>query len=83
MGRGNSGSTNCRPTEAIIIRELPCGNSVSIKVDLNRALQDRSQRILIQPNDVIILQYTLAEEIGNALLNMLQFNYILGSGLRN
>jgi len=82
-GRGGGGGgrqTNCQPSEAIIVRELPCGNSVSIKVDLNRALQDRSQRILIKPNDVIVLRYTLQEEIANALLNMFQINYLLGSG---
>jgi hypothetical protein len=62
------------------VRELPCGNSISIKVDLNRALQDRSQRILIKPNDVIVLRYTLQEEIANALLNMFQINYLIGSG---
>lgn len=35
-----------------------------------------------KPNDVVILRYTLTEEIGNAFLNMLQFNYLFGSGLR-
>jgi protein involved in polysaccharide export with SLBB domain len=80
-GAANGGRSNCQPSEAIIVRELPCGNSISIKVDLNRALQDRSERILIQPNDVIILRYTLAEEFGNALLNMLQINFLLGSGI--
>jgi hypothetical protein len=80
IGNRRGGSTNCQPSEAIIVRELPCGNSISIKVDLNRALQDRSQRILIKPNDVIVLRYTLQEEIANAFLNMLQINYFLGSG---
>lgn len=83
-GQGGRGGTNCQPSEAIIIRELPCGNQITMKVDLNKALQNRSERILIQPNDVIMLRYTIAEEIGNALLNLVQFNFLLnglsGSG---
>lgn len=75
-GNGAAGATNCRPSEAIIIRELPCGNQISMKVDLNRALQDRSERVLIQPGDVIVLRYTIGEEIGNVLLNMVQFNFL-------
>lgn len=75
-GQGGRSGTNCQPSEAIIIRELPCGNQISMKVDLNRALQNRSERILIQPGDVIVLRYTIAEEIGNALLNLIQFNFL-------
>ena len=64
------------------MRSLPCDNQIAIKVDLNKALADKSQRILIKPGDVVMLRYTVCEEIGNLLLNMLQFNYILGSGNR-
>ncbi|MEZ6032682.1 MAG: polysaccharide biosynthesis/export family protein [Planctomycetaceae bacterium] len=81
-GGGNTSRTNCQPSEAIVVRELPCGSSIAMRIDLNKALQDPSQRVLIKPNDVVILRYTLTEEIGNAVLNMLQFNYLLGSGLR-
>jgi len=76
---GRGGQTNCSPSEAIIVRELPCGSSISMRIDLNKALQDPSQRVMIKPNDVVILRYTLTEEIGNALLNMLQINYFLNS----
>jgi hypothetical protein len=76
-GGGGRGGTNCQPSEAIIIRELPCGSSIAMRIDLNKALQDPSQRVLIKPNDVIVLRYTLTEEIGNALLNMIQINYFL------
>ena len=77
FGGGGRGGTNCQPSEAIIIRELPCGNQISMKVDLNRALQNRSERVLIQPGDVVMLRYTITEEIGNALLNLVQFNFLL------
>ena len=50
-----------------------------MRIDLNKALQDPSQRVLIKPNDIVILRYTITEEIGNALLNMIQINYFLNS----
>ena len=84
MRNGGGGhQQGCQPSEAIVVRELPCGNSISMRVDLNKALQDPSQRIFIKPNDVVILRYTITEEIGNALLNMIQINYFLNSIGRN
>ncbi|RLS78994.1 MAG: sugar ABC transporter substrate-binding protein [Planctomycetota bacterium] len=82
-GGGGRGSVNCQPSEAIIVRELPCGSSIAMKVDLNRALENPSERVLIQPNDVVLVRYTLAEEVGNVLLNAFQINYLLGSGINN
>ena len=78
-GGGWQGGGACQPSEAIVVRELPCGNSISMRIDLNKALQDPSQRILIKPNDVIILRFTLLEEIGNAALSIFQVNYFLNS----
>ncbi|MCA9062931.1 MAG: polysaccharide biosynthesis/export family protein [Planctomycetaceae bacterium] len=82
--RGGGGGGYCRPSEAIVMRELPCGSQIAIKIDLNRALANPSERILIQPGDVIMVRYTIAEEIGNVLLNLIQFNFLLnglsGSG---
>jgi hypothetical protein len=80
---GGRGGVNCQPSEAIIIRELPCGSSIAMKVDLNRALENPSERVLIQPNDVVLVRFTLAEEVGNVLLNAFQINYLLGSGINN
>ena len=76
-GGGGGRQQACQPSEAIVVRELPCGSSISMRIDLNQALQDPSQRILIKPNDVVILRYTITEEIGNVLINMLQINYFL------
>jgi len=80
-GGGGAGRTGyCQPSEVIVMRELPCDNQIAIKIDLNKAIANKSERILIKPGDVVMLRYTVTEEIGNLLLNMLQFNYILGSG---
>ncbi len=80
-GGGGGRQQACQPSEAIIVRELACGNSITMKVDLNRALENPSERVIIQPNDVILVRYTLAEEVGNVLINAFQINYLLGSGL--
>lgn len=75
-GGGGGRGGFCQPSEVIIVRELPCGNQITMKVDLNRALQNRSERILIQPNDVVMLRYTIGEEVGNVLLSLIQFNFL-------
>jgi hypothetical protein len=80
-GQRGGGGTGCQPSEAIIVRELPCGNSITMKIDLNRALENPSERVLIQPGDVVMVRYTLCEEVSNVLLNAFQINYLLGRGI--
>lgn len=69
-----------QPTDCYVLRELPCGDQISLKVDLDEALEDPNQRILIKPNDVILLKYKLSEEIGNVVLGLLQFNILFNGG---
>ncbi len=75
-GGGGSRAGQCQPSEVLVIRELPCGNTITLKVDLNKALQNPSERVLIQPNDIVMLRYTIAEEVGNVLLSLIQFNFL-------
>jgi protein involved in polysaccharide export with SLBB domain len=86
FGGGGGGGGNVRrglaPTNLIVLRKLPCGGQIPIRVDLNRALVDPAERILVQPGDTLILKYTICEEIYNAALGLFQVNYLLGSGLR-
>lgn len=72
----------CQPSEVLVIRDLPCGNQITLKVDLNQALVNRSERILIKPGDMVMLRYTLAEEAGNLVLGLLPA-YLIGNGLNN
>jgi len=44
------------PTLLVVLRRLPGGGQVPIRVDLGRALRDPSERILVQANDVLVLQ---------------------------
>lgn len=51
-------------SDVVILRQLPDGNQIPIKVDLTRALRDPRERILIQPGDYVILQYKPIEAVG-------------------
>lgn len=51
------------PSLVSVIRRTPGRGQVTIWVDLNRALQDPRERILIKPNDVVILQSTVGEAV--------------------
>ncbi len=76
-GGGGSGRTGpVPPSQAIVVRKLADGGQIPIRVDLNRALTDSSERILIQPEDIVIVRYTIAEEIINTALSLMQFNFL-------
>ena len=48
-------------SNVIILRKLPNGKQVPIKVDLYKAIRNPRERIMIQPGDYIVLQYTAWE----------------------
>ena len=79
-GGGGRGRGPFPPSRAIVVRQLPndCGE-IAIRVDLTRALTDPRERILVQPEDVIILQYTLAEEVANLALRLVPFAILRGA----
>lgn len=68
--QGNSIATGLgapSPVLVNVLRKLPDGQQLNIRIDLGRALQDPRERIYIIPNDVIVLQ----EKPGEALLRYL------------
>lgn len=75
-GGSAGGSFGIPASRAIILRKLPGNRQISIKVDLCKALNDPAQRVLIQPEDTIIVQYTFVEELGNAALSLIRFNFL-------
>lgn len=79
-GGGGGAQGQCQPSEVLIIRKLPCGNQITIKVDLNKAIQNPSERVLIQPDDFVMLRYKIGEELANVALSLVQFNFLF-SGL--
>ena len=44
------------PSCLTVLRRAPDGTSVPIRVDLNRAMRDSRERILVHAGDVLILQ---------------------------
>ena len=67
------------PTRAIVIRKLPQGGQVLIRVDLNCARHDPRERIIIQPGDFVMMNYKPHEIVGNVALNFFNFTYLVNS----
>ncbi|MCA9134180.1 MAG: polysaccharide biosynthesis/export family protein [Planctomycetales bacterium] len=53
------------PGRLYILRQTPCNGQMAIDVDLSAALNDPSQRPIIQPGDTLILQFKPCEEAIN------------------
>ena len=66
----------CKPTRAIILRTLPGGEQLAIRVDLARAAHDRKQRITIQPDDMLMLHFKPHEAVANAFLNTVSLTFL-------
>ncbi len=62
------------PSLLVVVRRLPGGGQLPIRVDLNQALRDPRERILVQPGDVLILQEmpnaALARYMGTTLFSL-------------
>jgi protein involved in polysaccharide export with SLBB domain len=63
------------PSLVSIIRRTPGGGQVAIRVDLNRALRDPRERILIQPRDVVLLQETPSEAMTRYFTQVFKFSF--------
>ena len=59
-----NGDVTISPSTAIVIRKLPDGTEIPIKVNIYRARTDLSERINILPGDYLYLQYTPLEAVG-------------------
>lgn len=66
-----------RPTRVIILRKMPDGRQLPIRVDLARAMVDEKERILIQPDDVVMLQLKPHQAVVNGALNIFNFSVLL------
>ena len=59
-----------------MIRRTPGGGQVPISVDLNLALRDPRERILVQPGDILILQETKGEALARYLSDVFNFSIV-------
>jgi len=70
--RGGVGSI-FPPTRVVVIRTVN-GQMVPIKLSLKTAVLNPRERVLIQPNDFVLLEYTEFELIMNIMLNNVNLN---------
>jgi hypothetical protein len=68
------------PSRAVVIRKLPNGQQLMIRVDLSKARHDVRERIIIQPGDFVMMHYKPGEIAGNVALNFFQFTGIFTLG---
>ena len=82
MGSGGRGGTSSifPPTRVTVLRTVN-GKQVPIRIDLKRAITDPSQRILIQPNDFVLLEFTRRELIANLITGNVWVNLGLSGKL--
>ena len=71
-----SGLGSPSPSLLTVLRKTKCQGEVKIKVDLNRALNDPRENILVQAGDVLILQETPGEAITRYVTTVLRFEYL-------
>jgi len=68
VGGGGIGTPN--PSQLSVLRRLPDGRQVNIKVNLNRAIRDPRENILVQKGDVLVLQETPGEAAARYVTNI-------------
>ncbi len=65
------------PTRVLILRKLPNGEQLPIRVDLAKAMKDPTERIKIMAGDYIMMYYKPGEMTSNAVLNFFNFNWVI------
>src|SRR5579875_922254 len=72
------------PTLLTVVRRLPSGEQIRIRVDLDRAVKDARERLLVQAGDFLILQETPEQGIVRYLTQTVDipFYYLMGIGPR-
>ena len=64
------------PSLLTVLRRTPGGGQISIRIDLNKALRDRRERVLVQPGDVLVLQETPLEAISRYVTDVFRLNFL-------
>lgn len=70
------GMGNPNPSLLTVLRRTPGGGQVPIRVDLNRALRDPRERILVRAGDVLILQETPGEAVARYFTDAFRLNIV-------
>ena len=72
----NAGVGTPSPSLVSVVRRTPDGNQVVIRVDLNRALRDPRENILVKDGDVLILQETPQEAFARYIAQQFRLNFL-------
>ncbi len=75
---GNVGIGFPNPSLLTVLRRLPDGSQVPIRVDINDALRDPRENILVQSGDILILQETTGEAFARWMSRQFGFSYFQG-----
>ncbi len=67
------------PTRLLVLRKLPNGDQLPIRVDLAKAMHDPTERIKIMAGDYIMMYYKPGEMSANGLLNFINFTWAIPS----
>ena len=70
-----TGLGNPSPSLLSVLRRTPNGGQVTIRVDLNEALRDPRENILVQAGDVLLLQESPEESTTRYLTQTIQANF--------
>ena len=76
-GSGGIGRTSSviPATQVTVLRKCGC-EQVAIDVDLRYALADPSERVIVQPGDLIILEFRKRELVANTIAQVFTFGGI-------
>jgi hypothetical protein len=70
------GIGNPSPSLLTVLRKTPNNGQVAIRVDLNRAVRDPRENILVKVGDVLILQETPSEAIARYASQIFDINIL-------
>jgi translation initiation factor IF-1 len=76
--RGGPGNI-VSPSRIFVVRKLS-DRQVTILVNRKRALNDATQRIAIQPGDLVLLKYTPLQLATNVAINLVSFGFAIPNG---
>jgi hypothetical protein len=62
------------PTRVLVLRKLPNGQQLPIRVDLTLAMRDPKERIKVMAGDYVMMYYKPGETAANSLLNFFNLN---------
>jgi hypothetical protein len=69
-----AGVGNPSPSLLAVLRQTPNGGQVTIRVDLNEAVRDPRENLIVQAGDILILQETPDEAITRYFTQVFQIN---------